>query len=172
MLRGMSDKRKKRVRRYLYSKLLFICDGGDHDSAFQYFIKQGIVTGGAYHSHKGCMPYPIRPNSKESAPKTTQCVQTCESSYNTSYEKDKIKGKDQVVFMYNNKGVMDEIMKNGPLVAEFRLYDDLLSYKSGIYEHKKGKFLGHYYSKIVGWGKDDQPYWRAAASFGKNWGKK
>jgi cathepsin B len=118
------------------------------------------------------MPYPIQPDLKRPVWKNTECVPSCESSYKKSYENDKIKGKGRITFSHNNKGVMEEIMKNGPVVAEFRLYNDLVSYKSGIYEHKKGKFLGHYYAKIVGWGKDEQPYWRAVASFGQNWGKK
>jgi cathepsin B len=68
---------------------------------------------------------------------------------------------------------MDEIKKNGPVVAEFRLYEDFYNYSGGIYQHKKGKLIGHYYAKIVGWGERDRvKFWRAAASFGKNWGKK
>jgi hypothetical protein len=29
------------------------CNGGDHDSAFQYYINNGIVTGDWYRSYKG-----------------------------------------------------------------------------------------------------------------------
>jgi cathepsin B len=70
---------------------------------------------------------------------------------------------------------MDEIIKNGPVIAEFELFDDFLSYKSGIYHHKNGKLRGYYYAKILGWSIDADtqlPFWRAAASFGRNWGKK
>jgi hypothetical protein len=69
---------------------------------------------------------------------------------------------------------MDEIMKNGPVVAEFELYEDFLNYSGGIYQHKTGKLLGYYYAKILGWNTDNasgQSYWKAAASFGSNWGK-
>jgi cathepsin B len=68
---------------------------------------------------------------------------------------------------------MDEIMKNGPVVAEFQLFDDFFDYSNGIYNHKNGKLHGYYYAKILGWGNDDGvDYWWAAASFGSNWGKK
>jgi hypothetical protein len=68
---------------------------------------------------------------------------------------------------------MDEIMKNGPVVAEFILYEDFINYAGGIYKHTTGKLLGYYYAKILGWGKNEVGlYWRAAASFGSDWGKK
>jgi cathepsin B len=69
---------------------------------------------------------------------------------------------------------MEEIMKNGPVIAEFTLYEDFYNYSGGIYQHTTGKLLGYYYSKIIGWGTNDkgQSFWEAAASFGSNWGKK
>jgi hypothetical protein len=68
---------------------------------------------------------------------------------------------------------MDEIMKNGPVIAEFELYEDFLNYSGGIYQHKEGKLHGYYYAKIVGWGQNgEELYWKAVASFGSNWGKK
>jgi hypothetical protein len=66
-------------------------------------------------------------------------------------------------------------MKNGPVVSEFELYEDFLNYSGGIYQHKTGKRHGYYYAKILGWGIESGTktlFWRAAASFGKNWGKK
>jgi hypothetical protein len=70
---------------------------------------------------------------------------------------------------------MDEIIKNGPAVSQFRLYDDFYNYTGGVYQHKSGKLNGYYYAKILGWGIDTRtqvPFWKAAASFGSNWGKK
>lgn len=68
---------------------------------------------------------------------------------------------------------MDEIMKNGPVVAELKLYEDFYNYSGGIYQHKDGKLHGYYYAKILGWGTENKTdYWLAAASFGANWGKK
>jgi cathepsin B len=69
---------------------------------------------------------------------------------------------------------MGEIRKNGPMVAEFTLFEDFYNYTGGIYKHKTGKLLGYYYAKIVGWSQDytGLGYWVAAASFGQNWGKR
>jgi cathepsin B len=71
---------------------------------------------------------------------------------------------------------MDEIMKNGPVIAEFKLYEDFYNYSGGVYEYKEGKLHGYYYAKILGWGTDESSglsYWKAAASFGSSiWGKK
>jgi cathepsin B len=158
----------------LKNSIFFRCNGGDHDSAFQYFINQGIVTGGAYHSHKGCKPYPIKPGKFELKPNSTICESKCQLSYTTSYSHDKIKGQNQITFAYNNRGVMDEIMKNGPVVAEFELYENFYDYAGGVYQYKEGKLLGYYYAKIIGWDKDDTglSFWQATASFGRNWGKK
>jgi cathepsin B len=145
----------------------FRCNGGDPDLAFQYFINQGIVT-------EGCKPYTISPDPKSDAPKNTECVKSCESSYKKKYENDKIRGEDLLKFSHNNQAVMEEIMTNGSVIAELKLFDDFLSYKSGIYQHKSGKLRGYYYAKILGWGKTDNnvEYWRAAASFGSDWGRK
>lgn len=162
-----------RIENLIGFTLMFSCNGGDHEIAFEYFIKQGIVTGGAFHSKVGCKPYLIKPDNTSPRPKDTKCELKCEPSYKKhSYADDKIRGKGIVLRSHDNKGVMDEITANGPVVAEFTLYADFLSYTSGIYQHKAGSSLGQYYAKIVGWGKDSKgiPYWRAAASFGKNWG--
>jgi cathepsin B len=70
---------------------------------------------------------------------------------------------------------MDEIMKNGSVIAEFRIYEDFYNYTGGVYQHKSGKLLGYYYAKILGWGVESETntsFWRAVASFGKNWGRK
>lgn len=67
-------------------------------------------------------------------------------------------------------------MQNGPVVAEFRLYEDFLNYSGGVYQYRTGKLLGSYYAKIIAWGVDKSSglsFWCAVASFGSsNWGKR
>jgi hypothetical protein len=70
---------------------------------------------------------------------------------------------------------MDEIMKNGPVIAQFEFYEDFYNYSGGVYQHKTGKLHGYYYAKILGWGQtnEGQSFWKAAASFGSsNWGNR
>lgn len=81
------------------------------------------------------------------------------------------KGLDTVLFSGENDEAMNEIFENGPVVVEFELYPDFLNYSGGIYKHKGGKSIGYYHAKILGWGHEGgKLFWKAAASFGPNWG--
>jgi len=42
----------------------------------------------------------------------------------------------------------------GPVEACFSVYEDFLSYKSGVYIHQSGRELGGHCVKIVGWGEE------------------
>jgi cathepsin B len=56
--------------------------------------------------------------------------------------------------------MMSEIMTNGPIEASFTVYEDFLTYKSGVYAHTTGSSLGGHAIKIIGWGEDAGiPYW-------------
>lgn len=62
-------------------------------------------------------------------------------------------------------------MTNGPVEAAFYVYRDFISYKSGVYHHTSGSFLGGHAIKIIGWGVDGStPYWIIANSWGTTWG--
>jgi len=68
---------------------------------------------------------------------------------------------------------MKEIMTNGPVEGGFSVYADFLSYKSGVYQHETGGFLGGHAIKILGWGVEDgTPYWLVANSWNLSWGDK
>jgi cathepsin B len=43
-------------------------------------------------------------------------------------------------------------MTNGPVEASFTVYQDFLSYKTGVYHHTTGSALGGHAVKMVGWG--------------------
>ena len=52
------------------------------------------------------------------------------------------------------------------------VYEDFMSYKSGIYEHTTGKLLGGHAIKVVGWGVENgTKFWIAANSWGTAWGE-
>lgn len=50
---------------------------------------------------------------------------------------------------------MMELMTNGPLVAIIDGYEDLIAYKSGVYQHRAGKLHGRHDIKLLGWGEED-----------------
>jgi len=51
------------------------------------------------------------------------------------------------------------------------VYEDFLTYKSGVYVHTTGQYLGGHAIKILGWGvENDQEYWLCANSWNNSWG--
>lgn len=66
---------------------------------------------------------------------------------------------------------MTEIYENGSVSADFSVYDDFILYKSGVYQHLKGSYLGGYAIKIIGWGVEKGvKYWLCVNSWNNNWG--
>ncbi|KAL3891627.1 hypothetical protein ACJMK2_003880 [Sinanodonta woodiana] len=156
------------------------CQGGFPSEAWRYYETRGLVTGGLYNSSQGCQPYTIpacdhhvvghlQPCPKEEA-KTPKCSKKCEANYNVTYKDDKHYGKNSYSVDSVEK-IMTEIMTNGPVEAAFTVYEDFLSYKSGVYQHRTGQELGGHAVKILGWGQDNgTPYWIVANSWNPDWG--
>ena len=72
----------------------------------------------------------------------------------------------------STQAIKEEIMKNGPVNTGFTVYEDFMTYKSGVYQHKQGGVLGGHAVKIVGWGKDNGvEYWKVQNSWGPSWGE-
>jgi cathepsin B len=46
-------------------------------------------------------------------------------------------------------------MTHGPVEAAFEVYSDFLTYRSGVYRHVSGSFLGGHAIKIIGWGNEN-----------------
>ena len=47
-----------------------------------------------------------------------------------------------------------------------------MTYKSGIYQHVEGSYLGGHAVKLVGWGVEDGiEYWKIANSWNEDWGE-
>ena len=62
-------------------------------------------------------------------------------------------------------------MNNGPVEVALTVYEDLLTYKSGVYQHTTGKKLGGHAVKMVGWGVENgTPYWTIVNSWNESWG--
>ncbi|RZC33457.1 Peptidase C1 and/or Propeptide C1 domain containing protein [Asbolus verrucosus] len=156
------------------------CNGGFPGAAWHYWVKKGIVSGGSYGSNQGCRPYEIAPcehHVNGTRPpctgddKTPNCKQVCEKGYNVPYNKDRHFGKQAYSVSNNVQQIQKEIMTNGPVEGAFTVYADLLTYKSGVYQHVKGQMLGAHAIRILGWGvENNTPYWLIANSWNSDWG--
>lgn len=158
------------------------CDGGFPSAAWQYWVDDGVVSGGGYDSHEGCQPYTIAPcehHTTGSLPPcgdivdTPNCVHVCEKGYNVSFSKDKHYGKQAYSRSKDVQQIQTEIYQNGPVEAAYTVYSDFLQYKSGVYQHVGGEALGGHAVKILGWGTENgTPYWLVANSWNTDWGDK
>lgn len=74
-------------------------------------------------------------------------------------------------WLTNPQAIKEELYKNGPVNTGFVVYEDFMTYKSGVYKHQSGGMLGGHAVKIIGWGKDDQgEHWIVQNSWTANWG--
>lgn len=158
----------------------FGCNGGFPESAWQYWVKRGIVTGGNYNSSEGCQPYSIeacehhatgdRPPC-DGEPSTPKCRKTCDKGYSVAYDEDLSFGSSAYEVPRHVESIQKEIMTNGPVEGALTVYEDFLTYKSGVYQHVHGNALGGHAIRILGWGvEDDTPYWLIANSWNSDWG--
>ncbi|XP_054155194.1 cathepsin B-like [Oppia nitens] len=159
------------------------CHGGWPSAAWSYYVHTGLVSGGLYNSKKGCQPYSIAgcehhatghlPPCKKDYDPTPKCEHKCAAGYNATYKEDKHYGSKTYGFSNDNKALQADIMKNGPVVAAFTVYNDFLQYKSGVYHRTSGTVAGGHAVKIIGWGVENGvDYWLVANSWNEDWGDK
>lgn len=157
------------------------CNGGYPGGAFHYWVRKGLVSGGAYGSEQGCRPYEIapcehhvngtRPSCSGQESKTPKCVHQCEKGYSITYDKDKHFGTKAYSVSSRVEQIQTDIATNGPVEGAFSVYADFLNYKSGVYQHITGSFLGGHAIRILGWGVENNvPFWLVANSWNSDWG--
>ncbi|KAG0433856.1 hypothetical protein HPB47_019537 [Ixodes persulcatus] len=135
------------------------CSGGYPGAAWEYWKERGLVSGGLYGTPDGCKPYSLAPcehHIKGSLPNCTRTVPTpSEKVYSIARDE---------------KQIQTEIFKNGPVQADFTVFADFLSYKSGVYQHHSGHLVENHAIRILGWGtQNGAPYWLAANSWNQDW---
>ena len=65
-----------------------------------------------------------------------------------------------IIFWKRVEEIQTALMENGPVQAAFTVYQDFMSYQSGVYKHTSGGMLGGHAIKIVGWGSENgEDYW-------------
>ena len=160
----------------------FGCNGGYPSAAWNWFVETGVTTGGEYGSKDWCNAYAFAkcehhgavgpyPECGKTQP-TPECVEKCQEGYPVDYAKDKHFFKDAYSVPDDVKAIKTELMTNGPIEVAFDVFEDFMTYKSGIYQHVSGKMLGGHAVKLVGWGVEDGvEYWKVANSWNESWGE-
>ena len=154
------------------------CEGGYPAAAWQFFEYNGLPTGGLYQDNKTCQPYSFHPCDhhvdgpngpcKGNGP-TPRCSKTCNSEYQTSFQDDLWYGADS--YSLYDSDIQSDIFNHGSVEAAFSVYEDFLTYKSGVYRHVTGPMLGGHAIKIIGWGTENgDDYWTVANSWNNGWG--
>jgi cathepsin B len=135
------------------------CSGGILTTSWAYLRFFGIVT-------DDCKPYTSGDGDVE------RCKLLTKKCRNETVEYKKYRANN--FYTLNSiDAIKQNIFANGPVESGFSVYDDFLSYKSGIYRRgPSSKFLGGHAVKIVGWGvQDNTEYWIVANSWGEVWGE-
>jgi cathepsin B len=158
------------------------CNGGYPSGAFNRWLRTGIVTGWMYNTSNWCMPYTFKECDHHtdgkygpcgSSQPTPKCKTTCANGYSGSYATDRWVADSVYSVPSQVAKIQTEIMTHGPVEAAFTVYNDFLTYKSGVYHHTTGSALGGHAIKIVGWGVENSaPYWLVANSWNEGWGDK
>ena len=70
---------------------------------------------------------------------TPACTKQCDdSTYAVKYKTDKHRAKS-VYAVIGEKNMQKEIMEKGTITVAFTVFEDFELYKSGVYQHVKGK---------------------------------
>ena len=180
---GQIDQRRVSAQNLLTccSSCGFGCDGGYQSKAWEYWKSTGITTGGAYGDKTTCQPYFLPPcdhhidGSHGACPETVEtpsCVNDCSDGSGEDYSTDLIKG-ESAYSIAGEENMMQEIYESGSIEASFSVYEDFVTYSSGVYQHVTGDSLGGHSIKIIGWGVENGvKYWLCANSWNDEWGDK
>jgi len=144
------------------------CEGGSTYAVWSFLGNTGVVT-------NKCYPYfiPTCPPAKQPC---LDFVDTPDCWTNNTCNNGQPWKSYQMSNTYNLNSVEDmqrDIMTKGPVEACFSVYEDFLQYKSGVYAHTTGGYLGGHCVKILGWGVENgKPYWLVNNQWTTYWGDK
>uniref|UniRef100_A0A1B6EDQ5 Peptidase C1A papain C-terminal domain-containing protein n=2 Tax=Clastoptera arizonana TaxID=38151 RepID=A0A1B6EDQ5_9HEMI len=150
------------------------CDEGSSMWAWVFLRHSGTVTGGPYRSTKGCQNYKIEPCSF-GKPNYSRQIPPCEKSCDLPYYTPTIYGtmKSYAHKKTTTYAIEKDILVNGPVTADMKIYEDFYCYRGGIYSHVVGDLISIQTVKIIGWGEENGvKYWLATNFWGERWGER
>jgi len=97
----------------------------------------------------------------------------CPNSSTLDYQSNKSKANSS--YGFGRIDSVDKVKKDlqtyGSVTGAFTVYEDFLTYKSGVYQHQTGAALGGHAIKVIGWGTENQvDYWLCVNSWNRTWG--
>jgi hypothetical protein len=142
---------------------LFACGGGACERgwmpelAAKFLVKTGI-------SDEACMPY-----TSGASGLNVSCSDKCQNS--GARVTKIISSTTPTSFGGGGVEAVKKALASGPLVTTLGVYEDFITYSSGIYTHVAGKFLGGHAVSIVGFDEAKRA-WLIRNSWGQEWGEK
>jgi len=163
------------------------CSGGFVANVWTYIKNFGIATGDSYEDQTLCKPfaYPpcshyvkvasVNPLCTGKPVKTAKCAEKCSGKEykGVDYDKNLMRANDTYKIS-GEENMLKEIYESGPIETTIFLYDDLLTYKEGIYtQSKDAKYLSNHAIKIIGFGVENGvKYWLISNTWNTTWGEK
>ena len=130
--------------------LNFGCNGGNLPLAWRFLRLKGLPL-------DSCVPYKAADGS---------CPATCADGTAPVFYKALTAGS-----YTTPASIQAAVLAGGPIEVAFTVYEDFMSYTSGVYVHTTGGVLGGHAVKLVGWGvSGSQNYWICANSWNTDWG--
>lgn len=147
-------------------QMLFACGGGSCDngwmpnSAASFLKNTGVAD-------EACMPY-----TSGSTKHDASCSDRCSDSSARTLKISDFKKPSGGIFG-GGKGSFESVksaLLKGPLVTTLTVYEDFITYSSGVYLHKNGPSLGGHAVSLVGYD-DNKQAWLIRNSWGEEFGE-
>jgi len=157
------------------------CNGGQVGTPWAWFNSAGVVTGGDFGDNELCFDYtmakcahhvtaPGLGSCDDIVQVEPQCKKSCQTNTSIDYSSDKHVAASSYGFN-SIDAIKADIYKYGTVTAAFTVYEDFLTYKSGVYTVQSTEALGGHAIKTIGWGTEDgMDYWLCVNSWNNTWG--
>ena len=144
-------------------------------------MSEGVVTGGDYGDTSLCYAYTFEqcahhvtsetlPSCDDAAGSAPTCPKSCPSNTSINWNDDRHTADSSYGFR-SVDAIKADIYQYGSVTSAFTVYEDFLTYQSGVYQHTSGSALGGHAIKTIGWGTENgQDYWLCVNSWNNTWG--